>query len=453
MAFLDLIKNAPTVAVGGENTVALDQYGDVAYVQASLQSGTRYLIQVKGTSSGKGTLADPALLALYDQSGSKLSSSFDDNSGGGLDALYVFQPSQSQNFFMGVVGQSDTLGTAKVSVTQLAFASTPGTASVSSGLSASLSKAAVGDITASSAKQWVQINTEASEAYQITLSSTSDSSGFASKPWISALYNQTGGKLTSYQDPGKKDSSTLTFAPVTPGRYWVEVASSENTVGGYTLNLAYANLSINGGPGADQLSGGSGNDTLSGGSGNDQIDGAAGTDTVTYTAPRGNYTITSSASGFGVKDNQGTDGTDALKNVEFLKFSDHSVALDMTGKAGVVAKVLGGIFGAASVHNLQFAGIGISMAYAGYSDLVLTDLALSVRVGSGGSNDDVIRLLYTNILHIEAKQSDLSYWGEMINSGQLTKGSLALMAVQTSLNLDNINFTGLSQTGLDFLPL
>lgn len=452
MAFLDLIKSAPAVAVGGETTVSLDQYGEVDYVQASLQAGSRYLIQIKGSGSGKGTLADPALLALYDQSGGKLGASFDDNSGNGLDALYVLQPSQSQNFFIGVVGQSDTLGTAKVSVTELPPAPTSGDASVSSGLSASLAKAAVGDIVSSGAKQWVQINAEASEVYQITLNSASDASGFTSKPWISAMYNQSGGKLASYQDPGKKDSNTLAFAPLTPGRYWVEVASSENTVGGYTLGMAYANLTINGGPGADNLSGGSGNDTLSGGSGNDQIEGAAGTDTVTYSAPRDNYTLSASAQGFTVKDNKGTDGSDVLKHVEFIKFSDRSVAMDMGGKAGVVAQILGGIFGAPAVHNLQYAGLGLSMSYGGFSDLALTDLALSVRLGAAMTNQDVIRLLYTNILHAEATASDLNYWGDLINSGQFTKGTLTLVAIQTQLNLDNIGFTGLSQTGLDFLP-
>jgi hypothetical protein len=217
------------------------------------------------------------------------------------------------------------------------------------------------------------------------------------------------------------------------------------------LGLGYANLSINGGPGADNLSGGSGNDTISGGSGNDQIEGAAGTDTVNYSAPRGNYTITSSAQGFTVKDNKGTDGTDVLKHVEFIKFSDRSVALDMGGKAGAVAQILGGIFGASAVKNLEYAGIGISMAYGGVSDLALTDMALSVRLGAALTNNDVIRLLYNNLLKAEAKQSDLNYWGGLIDSGQFTKGSLTLMAIQTPMNLDNINFTGLSQTGLDFL--
>lgn len=451
MAFLDLIKNAPTVAVGGETTVTLNRYGDVGYAQASLQSGSRYLIQIKGSGSGKGTLTDPALLALYDQTGGKMASSFDDNSGSGLDALYVFQPSRSQNFFIGVVGQSDTLGTAQVSVSQLPVVSSADNASVNSGLSASLSQAAVGDIVSSGSKQWVQINTTASEVYQITLNSTTGASGFASKPWIAAMYSQTGGKLASYQDPGKKDSSTLKFAPLTPGRYWVEVASSENTVGGYTLGLRYADLAINGGPGADNLSGGSGNDTISGGSGNDQIEGAAGTDTVNYLAPRGNYTITSSAQGFTVKDNKGTDGSDVLKHVEFIKFSDRSVAIDMGGKAGAVAQILGGIFGASAVKNLEYAGIGISLAYGGVSDLALTDMALSVRLGAALTNNDVIRLLYNNLLKAEAKQSDLNYWGGLIDSGQFTKGSLTLMAIQTPMNLDNINFTGLSQTGLDFL--
>lgn len=452
MAFLDLLKNAPAVPVGGVTPIVLDSYGGVDYLSTGLQAGARYMVQVKGASSGSGTLADPAILALYDQSGGKLSSSFDDNSGGGLDALYVIQPTQSQTYYLGVIGQSDSLGSARVSVTQLPGVSTVGSASTRSGLSASPNSPALGDIATSGSRQWVSVNAAPSEAYQLSLAAATDSSGFASRPWISAIYDQSGGKLSGYQDPGKSESSTLTFAPVLPGRYWVEVASSENTVGGFSLSVGFANLKLSGGAGADTLTGGSGDDTLSGGAGNDQLDGGAGNDTATYAAPSANYSVSSSPGGFTVRDTKAGDGVDTLKNVEFIKFTDHSVALDIAGRAGTVAEILGGVFGAPYVRNQEFAGIGIGMAYGGYSDLALTDLALSVRLGAVRTNDDVVRLLYTNIVHTQAQPSDMSYWGGLISSGQFTQGSLALMAVKTGLNHDNINLTGLSQTGLDFLP-
>ncbi len=42
--------------------------------------------------------------------------------------------------------------------------------------------------------------------------------------------------------------------------------------------------------------------------------------------------------------NSGTDGTDTLTNVERLKFSDFSVAPDVSGYAGTTAKILGAVF-------------------------------------------------------------------------------------------------------------
>ncbi len=48
-------------------------------------------------------------------------------------------------------------------------------------------------------------------------------------------------------------------------------------------------------------------------------------DTAVFTGPRANYTITSSGGFLTVTDNVGTDGTDRLRNVELLRFSDQTI--------------------------------------------------------------------------------------------------------------------------------
>lgn len=48
-------------------------------------------------------------------------------------------------------------------------------------------------------------------------------------------------------------------------------------------------------------------------------------DTAVFTGPRANYTISSDGSLLTVTDNVGTDGTDRLRNVELLRFSDQTV--------------------------------------------------------------------------------------------------------------------------------
>ncbi|AXC48565.1 hypothetical protein DRW48_01590 [Paracoccus suum] len=92
------------------------------------------------------------------------------------------------------------------------------------------------------------------------------------------------------------------------------------------------NDSLGGDRGLDRLNGGAGDDLLNGGGGNDIIDGGDGSDTMIFSGARadyeinlvnGNYVI-SHAGGIG------RDGTDTFANVEFLKFSDATIAVDST---------------------------------------------------------------------------------------------------------------------------
>jgi Ca2+-binding RTX toxin-like protein len=59
-------------------------------------------------------------------------------------------------------------------------------------------------------------------------------------------------------------------------------------------------------------------------------------DTAQFTGPRANYTVTGSGALVTVTDNVGTDGTDTVRNVERLQFSDRTISTD-----GVVAVTAG----------------------------------------------------------------------------------------------------------------
>ena len=79
-----------------------------------------------------------------------------------------------------------------------------------------------------------------------------------------------------------------------------------------------------GGLANDKIKGNDGNDWIVGGGGNDDIDGGKGLDTAVYQGRFSEYELTFKANLDGkVKDLvAGRDGTDTLKKVEFLKFSD-----------------------------------------------------------------------------------------------------------------------------------
>jgi hypothetical protein len=92
----------------------------------------------------------------------------------------------------------------------------------------------------------------------------------------------------------------------------------------------FNDLSLNGTDGNDKLQGKDGNDFLKGGGGNDDIDGGQGIDTAVYLGNFEDYTLTFKGTGndkLTITDNVatgpgGNEGTDNLKQVEFLKFAD-----------------------------------------------------------------------------------------------------------------------------------
>src|SRR5437016_1109321 len=87
-----------------------------------------------------------------------------------------------------------------------------------------------------------------------------------------------------------------------------------------------ADLTLSGTNGDDTIQGKDGNDFITGGSGNDNIDGGNGIDTAIYRGNFADYAISAKGTGndkITVTDSvSGRDGTDSLKHVEYLQFTD-----------------------------------------------------------------------------------------------------------------------------------
>ncbi|MEZ0307125.1 MAG: FG-GAP-like repeat-containing protein [Ramlibacter sp.] len=204
--------------------------------------------------------------------------------------------------------------------------------------------------------------------------------------------------------------------------------------------------------GADTLMGAAGDDTLTGDKGNDRLIGQGGIDTAVYTGVRSGYTLHDSGTAWTVADKTANrNGTDTLLGVERLTFADVHVALDLDGNAGTVAKILGAVFGSAQVSNALYAGIGLGLKDSGVSEQALAQLALDFTLGTGASPAAVVALLYINVVGVAPSSSDLSTYVALLEGGEHTPASLALLAAGTGFNLDSIGFTGLAATGLAYV--
>lgn len=175
--------------------------------------------------------------------------------------------------------------------------------------------------------------------------------------------------------------------------------------------------------------------------GPDVIDAAGGIDTVIYTS--GSVAINKITTGYNVDD-------DTLINVERIRFADTNIALDLDNHAGQTAKILGAVLGKEALNDKKYVGIGLHFLDSGVSYEELMDLALKAVLGDDATDHlSVIKLLYKNILHVDASDSDTDELVELLDNG-MSIGEFGVMAADTSFNAENIDLIGLRETGLAY---
>ncbi|MCD6072285.1 MAG: hypothetical protein K0S42_2801, partial [Microvirga sp.] len=131
---------------------------------------------------------------------------------------------------------------------------------------------------------------------------------------------------------GGAGRNTARYSSFLDARVDLSITVAQST-GGYGRDTLLDIDNLEGGSGADtfigngennRLVGNAGNDTLTGGGGNDTLDGGSGQDMAVFSGASGEYTITRvDQTTVTIADkNQTRDGTDTLKDVRLVKFSD-----------------------------------------------------------------------------------------------------------------------------------
>ncbi|MEA3465757.1 MAG: M10 family metallopeptidase [Thermodesulfobacteriota bacterium] len=138
---------------------------------------------------------------------------------------------------------------------------------------------------------------------------------------------------------------------------------------------------------------------------------------------------------------------DSLVDIERLIFSDKGLALDLSGAAGKAAKILGATFGAESVDNSAYVKIGLDLLGDGMSYEDLT--ALAIEAAGATTNEQVVDLLWTNLVGSHPSSAQAQPYVQMLNDG-MSAGELGVFAADLELNHNNIDLLGLAQTGLVF---
>jgi Ca2+-binding RTX toxin-like protein len=222
-------------------------------------------------------------------------------------------------------------------------------------------------------------------------------------------------------------------------------AHADNLYGNELANV------IHGGAGNDLIDGGSGNDRIIGEAGDDKVTGGAGIDTVQFSGDRSQYVVSIEKTAVTIADKTvANDGTDLLSGIERLKFADKGLALDVDGNAGTVAKIIGAVFGKQAIENKVYVGIGLSFLDGNWSYDNLAALALDAA--GAKNNDQVVTLLWTNVIGFAPSVDDKKPYIQMLENG-MSVGALAKMAADSSFNTAGINLVGLALSGIEYTEL
>ncbi|HEX7633754.1 MAG TPA: DUF4214 domain-containing protein [Noviherbaspirillum sp.] len=195
-----------------------------------------------------------------------------------------------------------------------------------------------------------------------------------------------------------------------------------------TLKFANLSLTLVTDPSIGRTyTGSDGNDVLQGSAGDDILNGGAGLDTVAYTGVRNHFTVTRTSDGMTVTDNTGTEGIDTLSGIERIRFADTALAFDTDGTAGQAYR----LYQAAFNRQPDIPGLGF---WIGYMDkgMSLAEVASHFEesvefinlYGANISNDQLVTLLYKNVLHRDPEPAGFTFWMNILNTGQQSRPAI-----------------------------
>ncbi|MES2787463.1 MAG: hypothetical protein V4684_18505 [Pseudomonadota bacterium] len=202
--------------------------------------------------------------------------------------------------------------------------------------------------------------------------------------------------------------------------------------------------------GGDVMYGDAGNDTLKGGAGDDDIYGGTGLDWALYDGNMNEYSVGIVTNVVSVYDLVFDGGIDyVMDDVERIQFDDMGIAYDLYGNAGAAARMVGTLFGPAAVDNPYYMQIFIEAFDDGYSAHYIAEVAIDI-VYPTYSNQDIAELVYFNLAGYPGSDAEIFWLTDLVN----TYGDawVVVEAGYTSYNEASIDFAGLVETGVEFLP-
>ena len=202
-----------------------------------------------------------------------------------------------------------------------------------------------------------------------------------------------------------------------------------------------------GGSGNDVITGNSANNLLNGGLGSDTLDGGTGLDYAVYTNPKSSYTITKNTTDYSVI---GAEGSDTLKNIDRIQFSNETLALDINGTAGQAYRIYQAAFNRTPDNGglkywigIMDGGVSLSTVSSGF----IGSAEFQKLYGANPNNELFVTKLYDNVLHRTPDTGGYNYWVGLLNSGGIDK--ISTLVNFSESNENQVGVIGIIQNGIN----
>ncbi|HYC67384.1 M10 family metallopeptidase C-terminal domain-containing protein [Brevundimonas sp.] len=200
----------------------------------------------------------------------------------------------------------------------------------------------------------------------------------AGQPWFNAN-NSSSALIFAVWDAGGADTFDFSGYSVAQTIDLRQGAFSSvgSLVGNVAIAIGVVIENVIGGSGVDTIRGNSAANRITGHGGNDVIDGGLGSDTVVFSGNRASYSVVWNGQ---VGTVTGPDGTITVRNVEFLQFSDQTIAAAPTG----------GLLVAGDITNETITGTGFADTIGGLGGTDTINGLAGADTLNGGSGNDVL---------------------------------------------------------------
>ena len=249
------------VAVGDAATGNIGSNDDRDWFAVELVAGRTYVIDLRGSAWGDGTLSDPYLRGIHDADGNLIPRTTNDDGGYGLNSRVTFTATESGTHYIAAGAYSSrayfSRGTYEVVVTETSRTieddlpttvedDFPGTVDTTG--TVEVGGSSTGELQYESDRDWFAVELEAGKTYQIDIGGAISGGGTLWQGHLHGVYDADGYRLRSVYDaisvggivgganPGEHwEDAQVFFTPDEDGTYYLAVGDRSGATGTYTV--------------------------------------------------------------------------------------------------------------------------------------------------------------------------------------------------------------------------